>query len=426
MLRVVASILLGLCLFGCSGPKDDRIQIRYMAWGNVQQLAIEQRIVDEFNKRNPDVNVRLFKVPGSAYRNKMVVMFASRTAPDVVRVDHYDFPQLAEREYFMDLEDIIAKDPEYKLSDYYPLSVEECRVKGRLQGINVLFGGGIMFYNKKILAEEGLEDPYELWKRGEWNYDKVLEYAKKCTQFDSTGRPIQFGINMPPMPFYIGVLQAFGGKLLSDDLQKSALTSPESIQAMQWISDLRWKHKCSPTPSQSANSAFSFETGKLALAFDYVGMSSRYREMITRFDWDICPMPMGPKGDSFFVKGNQLVMARETKNPDAAWRFMKFVNGPIAERILYIQERRQSPTRRALAQSDDFLKPKEKPFNMDAVALTVAKGKILPIGPRWPEVMQTLSPELDNLFAGREQDAATALKRASEAVDKMLAEDPGL
>lgn len=420
-------LLLSLALgCACSPEKDNRIQLRYMAWGNVQQLAIEQKIVDEFNKRNPDINVRLFKVPGTSYRNKMVVMFASRTAPDVVRVDHYDFPQLAERNYFMDLEQIIAKDPEYKLSDFYPLSVEECRVNGRLQGVNVLFGGGIMFYNKQLLQEAGLDDPNELWKRGEWTYEKVTEYARKCTKFDASGGPLQFGVNMPPMPFYIGVLQAFGGRLFTSDLQRCVIDSPESIQAMQWISDLRWKHKCSPTPAQSANSAFSFESGKLALAFDYVGMSARYRELITRFDWEICPMPLGPKGDSFFVKGNQLTMYRETKHPDEAWRFMKFVNGPVAERILYIEERRQSPTRIALANSEDFLKPKARPFNMEAVALTVAKGKTLPIGPRWPEIMQTLTPELDNLFAGRETDASVAMKRTAAAVNKVLSEDPGL
>ena len=411
---------------GCQGTRDSRIQLRYMAWGNVQQLALEQRIVDEFNRRNPDIHVRLFKVPGNSYRNKMIVMFASRTAPDVVRVDHYDFPQLASRNYFRDLEPFIAKDHEFKLADFYPEAVEEGRVNGRIQGLNVLFGGGIMFYNKKILAENGLEDPNELWKRGEWTYDRVLQYAKKCTRYDASGRPLQFGVNSPPMPFYVAVMQAFGGKLFNESLDRCVLDTPESTQAMQWIADLRWKHKVCATPAQGANAAFAFETGKLALEFGYVGMSAVYREKITRFDWDICPMPMGPKDHSLFVKGNQLVMYRESKQPEAAWRFMKFVTGPISERILYIEARRQSPTRIKLATSDDFLNPSERPFNMEAVAMTVAKGKALPIGPRWPEVMQTLSPELDNLFAGRERDAATAMRRAATAVNKVLAEDPGL
>jgi multiple sugar transport system substrate-binding protein len=148
--------------------------------------------------------------------------------------------------------------------------------------------------------------------------------------------------------------------------------------------------------------------------------------MIKNFEWEICPMPLGPKGNSFFVKGNQLTMYRETQHPKEAWRFMKFVTGTISEEILYIQERRQSPTRVALAYSDGFLEPKQGPFNMDSVALTVAKGKTLPIGPRWPEVMQTVTPELDNLFAGREKDAKIVMRRATDAVNKVLAEEPGL
>jgi multiple sugar transport system substrate-binding protein len=413
-------------LSGCGDPRDGKVHLRYMAWGNVQQLNLEQRIVDEFNKRNPDIVVKLFKVPQNSYKNKMVVMFASRTAPDVVRVDHYDFSQLAERNYFHDLDEFIARDPEYKKSDFSPLANEECMVGGKTQGLNVLFGGGIMFYNKSLVADAGLEDPNELWKGGKWNYDKVLEYARKLTKFDSTGRPTQFGINIPPSPFYLAIVQAFGGRFLNKSLDNCLLDTPEAIAGMQWISDLRWRYKCCPTPAQGANAAFAFETGKLALSFDYVGMTARYNELITKFKWDICPMPMGPKGDSFFVKGNQLVMDRQTKHPEESWRFMKFVTGPIAEDILYIQARRQAPTRIALQQSNAFLHPKMPPFNMEAVALTIKKGKTLPIGPRWPEVTAILTPELDNLFAGRETDAAKAMRHTTDAINKVLSEEEGL
>jgi len=412
-------------LAGCSKPSDGRVHLRYMAWGNVEQLALEQRLCDEFNKRNPDVDVQLFKVPQAAYRNKMVLMFASRTAPDVVRVDHYDFPQLSQRDYFKVLDDFIAHDPEYKPSDFFPLANAECKVNGQTQGLNVLFGGGIMFYNKKILKEANLEDPYELWKKGQWTYDKLLEYARKTTKYDANHKPIQFSINMPPAYFYLAVVQAYGGRFLNDKLDKCLLDSPQAIQAMQYMSDLRWKYACCPTPAQGANSAFSFETGKLALEFNYVGVSARYRQVITHFDWDICPMPLGPKGDSFFVKGNQLVMYRETKHPNEAWRFMKFMTGVVGETILYIQERRQSPTRTALAFSHDFLYPKKPPFNMEAVTLTVKKGKILPVGPRWFEETTVLTNELDNLFAGREKDAAKAMRQTTREINKVLAEEPG-
>lgn len=397
-----------------------------MAWGNIEQLQLEQRIIDEFNKRNPDVIVQLFKTPSTAYRNKMVMMFASRTAPDVVRVDHYDFPQLADRNYFHELDSFIANDKDFKYKDFFPLAIDECKFQGKMLGLNVLFGGGIMFYNKDLLKAAGLEEPYVLWKRGEWTYDKLLEYAVKTTKYDKSGRALQFGVNMPPSPFYLATIQAFGGKLLSDDLSKCVVDSPEAIQAMQFLGDLRWKHKCCPTPAQGANQAFNFESGKLAMQFDYVGMTARFRQVITRFDWDICPMPNGPKGDSLFVKGNQLVMNKETKYPDASWRLMRFITGPIAEQILYVEARRQAPTRIAIAFSDEFLHPDKPPHNMDSVALTVQKGTKLPIGPRWPEVGAVLTPELDNLFAGREKNAGNALRRTAAAINKVLAEEPGL
>ena len=37
----------------------------------------------------------------------------------------------------------------------------------------------VVFYNKNLFDDYGLETPYELYKRGEWTMDKMEEYAKK-------------------------------------------------------------------------------------------------------------------------------------------------------------------------------------------------------------------------------------------------------
>lgn len=426
--RVVAifGAALAAILAGCQDPHAGKVRLRYMAWGNVQQLALEERMVELFNRQNPDLHVELFKVPQSAYANKAVVMFASRTAPDVVRIDHYNFAQLAERDYFLDLGPLAKADPDFDESDFFPLAMQENRHKGRLLGLNALFGGAIMIYNKTLLRNEGLEDPFALSQRGEWTTERLLDYAKRLTKFDPGGRPVQFGINHPGMPFYIGLMYGFGGQLLDDDLKGSALDRPETIAALQYISDLRWKHRVCPSPSQGANAAFAFETGRLAMEFNYVGATARYREMIRDFEWDICPFPRGPKAKSLFVKGNQLVIYKESRHPKEAWRLLRFLTGEEAETILYLEERRQSPTRIALARSRRFTHPDQPPYNMAAVAETVQEGKVLPIDERWPEVMQAVGPELENLFAGRERDARKAALRAHAAVEKVLNEEPGL
>ena len=79
-MRQLIPITLCLALIGCGAdPYAGKIQLRYMAWGNPEQLALEQEMCEDFNRQNPDIHVSFVRVPASAYKNKMIVMFASRT-----------------------------------------------------------------------------------------------------------------------------------------------------------------------------------------------------------------------------------------------------------------------------------------------------------------------------------------------------------
>ena len=130
-----------------------------MAWGNPEQLQVEREIADEFEKKNPKLRVHLFMVPGSSYPDKLQLMLASRTAPDVMRVDHYMFPALVKKDYFLDLEPLIAAEPKGFVEDFVPTALEECCYQGKLHAMNVLFGGVQLYYNKTLFKEAGLRRP---------------------------------------------------------------------------------------------------------------------------------------------------------------------------------------------------------------------------------------------------------------------------
>ena len=396
-----------------------------MAWGNPEMLDLEQHLCDEFNARNPDVFVSFLKVPQSAYLNKAIVMFASRTAPDVVRIDHYNFPSLVRKEYFKDLLPIIENDKEFRLADYVPAAVDEGRYQGGLYGMNVLFGANLIYYNKTLFENAGLEDPYELYKRGQWTYEKFRESAIKLTKFDKSGKPTQFGVLVPQWPNTVPMIWAFGGRVLSEDMTKSYFDDPGTIAAYQFLADLRWKDHCAPTPSQAANSAFPFESGKLGMEFNWMGQSVRYRKVITSFKWDVVPEPSGPAGNPTILKGNQLVMYRESKHPEAAWRFMKFITGDYVEHLLYVDRRRSFPTRIEIGNSKEFLETKQAPFNTQAFVDSIKNGRALPINHRWGEWNTGFNNEVDALFSGRNHDAKVVMKEAKAKVDKILADEEG-
>ena len=87
-----------------------------------------QDLVDEFNRRNPDLLVELQGIPGSYY-DKLLVMFAGRTAPDVMWMGK-GMAQFASRNAFLDVEDEFRIPP-----GHYYESVLDCyRFNGRLMG----------------------------------------------------------------------------------------------------------------------------------------------------------------------------------------------------------------------------------------------------------------------------------------------------
>lgn len=416
--------LLGMLPLAACAPDEFRgIEIRYMAWGNPQQLKLEKQFCEEFSKTHPGIRVKFIQTPSSAYGNKMILMLASRTAPDVMRVDHYNFPALVAKDYFHPLDDLIAKDSVYKTSDYFPGAVEEGRYKEKLFGVNVLFGAPSIYYNKELLKKAGLEEPYALWKRGEWNWDTFLRYAKALTTRDAKGKPLTYGCFINDLPFRMAVVYSFGGNIMRDG--KVALTDGKAKEAFRFLHELRFKHRVEPTVAQAANSAFTFDSGKLGMQIDWMGITPRLRDA-AKFDWDVCPMPMKPGGTTL-VKGNQLVMSAESKHPEAAWEFMKYMTGPEVERKLYVELRRCFPTRKDVALSPEYLRSGDQPpHHLDAFVDSVQRGRILPITSRWSEWTTEFNSGMEPVFNGTQKNLDAGLAEAQRRANATLAVREGL
>jgi multiple sugar transport system substrate-binding protein len=423
----LALAIVALIIVGCrSSSTSNKTEIRYMAWGNPEQLGVEQQLCDVFNLENSDLHVSLLRVPGSAYRSKAVVMLATGTAPDVLRIDHYDFSMLQERAYFKDLTPFTASDPNFHVSDFWPQTIEEGTVKGRLFGLNVLFGGILVYYNQTLIERAGLEDPYALFKRGGWTWDAFRTYAKSMSRPASGGEPETFGALIPTTVSMVApVIWGFGGDLLTPDHKRCVMDQPPAVSALQFLADLRIRDHAAPTVSETANSGYPFESGKIGMTFDFMGMAPRYRSVIKDFKWDVAPIPRGPAGGASLLKGNQLVMASCTEHPEAAWRFMRFMTSVRAEDLLYVTLRRCFPTRVAVAESKAYLQSDEPPFHMQAFLDAVRSGRPLPIDDRWPEWTNAVQPHLDELFGGRSQSAGQEMARAARDANKVLAQEPG-
>ena len=83
--------IVGLC-FLCIGhifkPKDSRETLQFASWGSKSEVAIIKPILAEFARENPEIKIDFMHIPQN-YFQKIHLLFASNTAPDVIFINNH-------------------------------------------------------------------------------------------------------------------------------------------------------------------------------------------------------------------------------------------------------------------------------------------------------------------------------------------------
>jgi multiple sugar transport system substrate-binding protein len=357
----------------------------------------------------------------SSYYDKVQLMLASGTAPDIIRVNPDHFFSYVRLGFFRDLEPIMRSDPDYHPEDYFAVARDRAVVNGHHFGVGVLFTTTLCYYNKTLFDKAGVKDPWQRYEEGRWNWEDFLDAARKLTVFDEAGRPSQYGTDFRTnVEALAKMVLGNGGKFISDDGRKSLVNSPICVSTIQWVDDLVWKYRVAPTPSQAALSVFSFESGRIAMEIDASGESPRLREAIKSFEWDVAPLPGVSSATAPTHESHILVMNARTKVPEGAWRFMKFMTSPTAERMLGCQLRRCIPTRRDVAFSKEYLSADKPPFHTAAFLEGVDKPQPrIVYDPKWSEWTLEWRSHLDRALLNNEP-AQKVMDEAAAKIDLIL------
>ena len=92
-------------------------------------------------------------------------------------------------------------------------------------------------FNMQMLADNNLEDPRDLWERGEWTWDKFIEYCQVLTQdTDGDGQIDQYGYCGYQNETFEQLLMSNGANVASGATE--GLTDPKTTEVLQMISDM--------------------------------------------------------------------------------------------------------------------------------------------------------------------------------------------
>ena len=152
-------LIFALLISGCgkksaSGSAD----ITFMAWGAPEELAVWQKIADEFHAANPKITVKMDVSDWDSYWTKLDTLFAGGTPPDVFAMDGPLYLDWQSRDVLLNLQPYIDKASGF-LDGFYPQTLQGYKASDGYYGLPRDFQTIALFYNKDMFDAAGVAYP---------------------------------------------------------------------------------------------------------------------------------------------------------------------------------------------------------------------------------------------------------------------------
>ncbi|MEK3736826.1 ABC transporter substrate-binding protein [Paenibacillus odorifer] len=374
-------------------------------WGGEGQKQFET-MVDAFNKSQDKIHVKY--VLQQDMITKFLTSATNGGTSDVLFWDRWRTSLYAPKNVLHPVDEYLTRDG-ISEDDFYSESLRELSYDDKLYGLPLTVDARALFYNKKLLAEAGLQPPT--------TWDELEAAATKLTKWN--GNKLETaGFSMGDLGLFNMYLQQAGGTMLTED-GKTNFNNEQGKQVLEFWDRLMNKDKVYKVGFELGlgEGQDAFVTGKVAMLYSGPWMLSTYNKYGKDLDYGIVPPPAGPNGDKGSVMGGfGLVIPEGSKHKEEAWEFIKWWTANKDNALLWAKTSLNLPGYKP-SMEDPFFKddPKWQPF-----LETLEFAKVRPNHPGY-SVMETdaLAPNLQ-LNQQNKMSIDETLKKSQEEGDKML------
>ncbi|MEK8128302.1 sugar ABC transporter substrate-binding protein [Paenibacillus filicis] len=372
---LVVSQVLALALVGCSSsapanttkpdtaaPKaeEPKKQVK-LTWLVRSEPSVEpwyNMMVKGFEEKNPHIKIELQVIPQSEIDQRLTTMIAGKNIPDVWSPNwsNSGYPTYKSMDALLDLTPYITKDRAiYKgiSDDLFNIYKHD----GKYYGLPMSNTSTFLFYNKELFDEAKLPYPSLDWNDKAWDWNAMVESAKKLTK--NVGDPAKQVFGLWNAQSANKTAWMFGGDFFTKEAYDSgvmgepqASKNPKNIAAIQANYDLINKDKVSPNPAQlSAASQLGdpFMTGRVAMVIQGGWGFRTYKD--AKFKWGAAAVPYAPGGGkqvTLYV--DPWTIGKTSKHPDESWEFIKYLTDPAHGAKEYVKAGMSYPANQELAQ----------------------------------------------------------------------------
>lgn len=382
--------------------------LRVLNWGNTEEEKIANEAIARFNENNPDVEVKQTCVPVTSWSDfiqKWITMSTSGEAPDVINIGLEAVQMAVSNDLLMPLDEIVSEDQDLSKvkEEYAPVLLDGFSVDDNLYGLPNGTQTMVMYYNKTMFDEAGLEYP----KDG-WTWDEFYEDAKKLTKSDGS----VYGFGLSSSYFQLTPWWSTNNTALVDENQNPALNSKKMVESVEFLDKLV-KEKVTPDPI-SSDVYTMFSSKQLAMVGAGRWVLNTWQDAgLTNADFDCVQWPVNEKEGSVFG-GAAWGISKNTENKELSIELLKSL---VSEETLKAVAAggQQVPPTESLATDTEIMGT--TPDNIEGIwkAVTVASPVAAPT--YFGDLEQTTLRCMEEVFSGG-KDVQQALDDAQKEVEE--------
>ncbi|WP_342433229.1 sugar ABC transporter substrate-binding protein [Neobacillus sp. FSL H8-0543] len=326
LFTIITMLLLSACSSkGSNGEtaKDGKNTIRFATWDVGDDVELQQKLIDQFNTENSDIEVVL-EAYGGEYDTKITAGIGAKDAPDIMYM--WNYPQYKDA---LEPLDSYIKDrgEEYK-SNFYETLWNYNSVDGDIYGLPVGYTTHVVYYNKDLFDAKGLEYP-----QAGWTWDDLQETAKKLTDKDKKITGFAFPGQPDPYDFEMYLWGNGASYVDSKGNLDGNLNSDKSIETFTMFQDMLEKEIAITTEGWGDT---EMKSGKVGMFINGAWYLTAFEE--AGINYGVVEIPgFGVNPGASIVSSSGIAMSKDSKNKEAAFKFMEFWTGEQAnkERISF-------------------------------------------------------------------------------------------
>jgi len=320
---------MGPCAKGLSNVPCGDATIDGKCGNDLELVCVGERIYEaaaaEYKKLHPNVTVTVLTAALRDFEQKMAATIPADSAGDILEANPFAIQKFIVADMLPPVPDDLVQWMTAQ-GRFNEALVKNNLYNGKYYGVPYLVGRHGIYYNTDMFAAAGL--PAD----GPKTMDDLRNFAKKLAKYDAAGNLTVSGISLRLSGAGSGIAEKFwmylypmGGSLVEQTKSgkwHNNYNNDAGLATLQWYLDIVYKDKTN-NPQVPADTA-GFSDGKVAMYARESSPIGAIAKNAPNLKYATVPMPKGVRwGD--LANGENLYVTRNSKYPEVAWDFVKFM-----------------------------------------------------------------------------------------------------